>query len=135
MRPGGIGAPRAFQARRATYPRPSRRNRRRGKRTEWLTTTQALRRLQRAQSSKTESAQYGVNKTVVHTVTPAGRIQRITAAILVDDAVVKTVRDGKTTVHRQKRTQDELNRIQELAEAAIGFDAKRGDTISVQKCL
>lgn len=84
------------------------------------------------QSSKSESAQYGVNRTVVHTVTPAGRIQRVTAALLVDDAVIKTVRDGKTTVTRQKRSQDELNRIQELAQAAIGFDAKRGDTISVQ---
>jgi len=84
------------------------------------------------QSSKTESAQYGVNKTIVHTVTPAGRIQKISAAILVDDAVVKTVQNGKTTIVRQKRTQDDLSRIQELAEAAIGFDAKRGDTISVQ---
>jgi len=84
------------------------------------------------QTSKTESAQYGVNKTVVHTITPAGRIQRITAALLVDDTVIKTVNKGKVTTTRQKRSQDELNRIQELAEAAIGFDAKRGDTISVQ---
>jgi flagellar M-ring protein FliF len=43
-----------------------------------------------------------------------------------------TDKKGKVTVTRQKRSQDELNRIQELAEAAIGFDAKRGDTISVQ---
>jgi flagellar M-ring protein FliF len=85
-----------------------------------------------SQSSKTESAQYGVNKTIVHTITPAGRIQRITAALLVDDALVKTVSKGKVTITHQKRSQDELNRIQELAEAAIGFDAKRGDTISVQ---
>jgi flagellar M-ring protein FliF len=84
------------------------------------------------QSSKTESAQYGVNKTIVHTITPAGRIQRVTAALLVDDAIVKTVQNGKATVTRRKRSQDELNRIQELAQAAIGFDAKRGDTISVQ---
>jgi flagellar M-ring protein FliF len=84
------------------------------------------------QSSKSESAQYGVNKMVVHTITPAGRIQRVTAAVLVDDAVLKTVRDGKVSVTRQKRSQDELNRIQQLAEAAIGFDSKRGDSISVQ---
>jgi len=84
------------------------------------------------QSSKSESAQYGVNKLVVHTITPAGRIQRITAALLVDDAIVKTVRDGKVSVTRKKRPQDELNRIQQLAEAAIGLDSKRGDSISVQ---
>jgi len=84
------------------------------------------------QSSKTESAQYGVNRTVVHTVTPAGRVQRITAAILVDDAIVKSVQKGKVTYTRRKRTQDELNQIRDLAQAVIGFDAKRGDSISVQ---
>jgi flagellar biosynthesis/type III secretory pathway M-ring protein FliF/YscJ len=47
-------------------------------------------------------------------------------------AVVKNVQKGKTTYTKQKRSQDELNKIRELAEAAIGFDAKRGDTISVQ---
>jgi len=86
-----------------------------------------------SQSSKTESAQYGVNKTIIHTITPAGGIRRISAALLVDDTIVRTTNNkGKGTVTRQKRSQDELNRIQELAEAAIGFDAKRGDTISVQ---
>lgn len=84
------------------------------------------------QSSKTENAQYGVNKTIVHTVTPAGRIQRITAAILVDDEVVKTVQKGKVTYTRKKRSAEELNQIKQLAEAAIGFDEKRGDSISVQ---
>ena len=84
------------------------------------------------QSSTTENTQYGVNRTVVHTVTPAGRVQRITAAILIDDAPVKTTEKGKVTFTRRKRTPDELNRIQQLAEAAIGFDAKRGDAITVQ---
>jgi flagellar M-ring protein FliF len=84
------------------------------------------------QTSKTESAQYGVNRTVVHTVSPAGRIQRLTAAILVDDALVRSVQKGKVTFTRRKRTPEELNQIKELAQAAIGFDEKRGDTISVQ---
>ena len=83
-------------------------------------------------SSITESAQYGVNKTIVHTMMPAGRIQRVTAAILVDDAVVKTVDGKKVSYTKRKRTQEELNKIQQIAEAVIGFDAKRGDSISVQ---
>jgi len=84
------------------------------------------------QSSKTESVQYGVDRTVTRTVTPAGRIQRVTAAILVDDEVVKTVRGGKTTYSRQPRSQEKLAKVRELAQAAIGFDAARGDVISVQ---
>ena len=84
------------------------------------------------QSSKTESATYGVNKTVTHTVTPAGRVSRITAAILVDDEMVRTVTKGKVSYTRRKRTPDELEKIRNLAEAAIGFDSKRGDTITVE---
>ncbi len=85
------------------------------------------------QKSTSESAQYGVNKTVIHTVTPSGRIQRITAAILVDDEIVRNVdKKGKVTFTHRKRSQQELDEIRDLASAAIGFDAKRGDTISVQ---
>jgi flagellar M-ring protein FliF len=84
------------------------------------------------QTSMSDNTQYGVNKTEIHTVVPAGRVQRVTAAILVDDAVVRSVVNGKETFKKYKRSQEELDKIQQLAEAAIGFDAKRGDTISVQ---
>jgi len=87
---------------------------------------------QNTQSSTSESAQYGVNKTETHTVMPAGRIQRITAAILVDDAAVPTVVNGHETFKKIKRSPEELDKIQQLAAGVIGFDAKRGDTISVQ---
>jgi flagellar M-ring protein FliF len=84
------------------------------------------------QTSSSDNTQYGVNKTEIHTVVPAGRVQRVTAAILVDDAVVRSVVNGKETFKKVKRSQEELDKIQQLAQAAIGFDAKRGDTISVQ---
>ena len=84
------------------------------------------------QSSTTENARYGVNRVVLRRVVPAGQIQRVSAAILVDDAVAKSIRGGKMAFIRHARSQAELNQIQQLAEAAIGFDAKRGDTISVQ---
>jgi flagellar M-ring protein FliF len=85
-----------------------------------------------SQSSMTDNAQYGVNKVMTRRMTPAGRIQRISAAILVDDATVKTVQGGKVTYARHKRSQEELNKIQQLAQAVIGFDAKRGDTLTVE---
>jgi flagellar M-ring protein FliF len=84
------------------------------------------------QLSTTENARYGVNRVVLHTMTPAGQLQRVSAAILVDDAVVKTVVGGKVTFARHARSQAALDQIQQLAQAVIGFDAKRGDTISVQ---
>jgi flagellar M-ring protein FliF len=84
------------------------------------------------QTSKSENAQYGVNKTVIHTISPAGKIRRVTAALLVDDELVRSGQGNKTTFSKRPRSQEELNKIQELAQAAIGFDTKRGDTISVQ---
>jgi flagellar M-ring protein FliF len=94
--------------------------------------TPAAGAVQPLHSSTSETAQYGVNKTETHTTLPAGRIQRVTAAIVVDDAVVRSMEKGKETFKRVKRTPEELNKIQQLAEGVIGFDAKRGDTISVQ---
>jgi flagellar M-ring protein FliF len=84
------------------------------------------------QHSISESAQYGVNKVEIRKSVPAGEVQRITTAIVIDDAQVKSVQNGKVTYQRIKRSPEELDKIQQLAEAAVGFDAKRGDAISVQ---
>ncbi len=73
-----------------------------------------------------------MNRVVLHRVVPAGQLQRISAAILVDDEVVRNVAGGNVTFARRARSQATLNQIQQLAQAVIGFDAKRGDTISVQ---
>jgi flagellar M-ring protein FliF len=86
-----------------------------------------------AQVSKTESATYGVNKTTMHSLEPAGRIKRVTAALLVDDAVTRKLeKNGKWTETRVKRSAQELQQIQILAQNAIGIDATRGDVITVQ---
>jgi len=86
-----------------------------------------------AQISKTQNATYGVNKTTLHSLEPAGRIKRITAALIVDDLVTRQKEmSGKTLVTRVKRSPAELKQIETLAENAIGLDSSRGDVISVQ---
>src|SRR5581483_4090007 len=84
------------------------------------------------QVSKTESSTFAVNKVVRHTLQPAGRIRRITAALLVDDAIEVKQANGKHEEIRRKRTPEELKQIEDVAKAAIGIDATRGDTVSVQ---
>src|SRR5258708_20858134 len=83
------------------------------------------------QSSKTQNATYAVDKVVRHTIRPVGRIRRITATLLLDDAVEIQQANGKNTQTRRKRTPEELKQIEVLAAAAIGFDEKRGDTLAV----
>jgi flagellar M-ring protein FliF len=84
------------------------------------------------QSSKTESATYGVNRITRHVIEPAGSIRRVTAAVLLDDAVERKQEKGKWVETHRKRTPEELKTISELAQAAIGFNSARGDVISVQ---
>ena len=85
-----------------------------------------------SQTSKTESATYGVNRTTRHVIEPAGSIRRVTAAVLLDDAVERKQEKGKWIEIHRKRNPEELKTISELAQAAIGFNSARGDVISVQ---
>ena len=84
------------------------------------------------QNSRSESETYAVSKTVRHTVQPPGRIKRLAAAVLVDDAVDMAEKNGVRTVTRRKRTAEEMKQIEQLAGAAIGLDEQRGDMLAVQ---
>jgi flagellar M-ring protein FliF len=83
-------------------------------------------------SSKSDSTTYAISKNVHHNVEPAGRLRRIAAAVLVDDAVDVVEQAGKRTTTRRKRTVDEMKQIELLARAAIGVDAQRGDVLAVE---
>ncbi|MGH9586251.1 MAG: flagellar basal-body MS-ring/collar protein FliF [Acidobacteriaceae bacterium] len=80
-----------------------------------------------SESEKQESGTYGASKKVRHTTQGAGKIHRITAAILINQRMVVS---GKK-VTWQPRSPEEMKRLTQLAEAAIGYDATRGDTVSV----
>jgi flagellar M-ring protein FliF len=84
------------------------------------------------QYSKTDNDTYGVNRTTRHVIEPAGSIRRITAAVVLDDAIERKQQSGKWVEVRHKRQPDELQHISELAQAAIGFNSTRGDVISVE---
>ncbi len=83
-------------------------------------------------ASKSDSTTYAISKSVHRSVEPAGRVRRIAAAVLVDDAVEWTEQAGKRTSTRRKRTADEMKEIEQLARAAIGVDAQRGDVLAVE---
>ncbi|MGB0122232.1 MAG: flagellar basal-body MS-ring/collar protein FliF [Silvibacterium sp.] len=80
------------------------------------------------QSEKQESGTYGASKKVRHTTQGAGKVRRITAAVLINQRMVA---NGKQ-VSWQPRSPEEMKRLSELAEAVIGYDATRGDTVSVE---
>jgi flagellar M-ring protein FliF len=83
-------------------------------------------------NSKSDATTYAVSKTLHHRVEPAGRVRRIAAAVLVDDAVETTDQAGKHITTRRKRTADEMKEIEQLARAAIGVDVQRGDVLALE---
>jgi flagellar M-ring protein FliF len=84
------------------------------------------------QSSKSDSSTFAVSKNVRHTLNPAGRVRRITASVLVDDATDTKQENGKPSTVRRKRTPEEMTAIEKLARAAIGVDDQRGDLLAVE---
>ena len=81
------------------------------------------------QSRKTEEiVNYEISRTTKTEVIEAGRVNRISAAVLVDGIYSK---NDKGEVAYQPRPKEELDRIAALVRSAIGFDAKRGDQVEV----
>lgn len=83
------------------------------------------------ESSTTESGTYGVSKTVRHVVEGPGRLRRVTAAIVVNDRLVRP--EGRAGAAQwQPWTLSELRNLTALSQAAVGFDPTRGDVVTVQ---
>jgi flagellar M-ring protein FliF len=83
----------------------------------------------RDQSKKSEETNnYEISHTTKTEVTEAGRVNRISVAVLVDGSYVK---NEKGEMVYQERPKEQLDRIATLVRSAIGFDQKRGDQVEV----
>ena len=83
----------------------------------------------RDQSKKTEETNnYEISHTTKTEVTEAGRVNRISVAVLVDGSYTK---NEKGEMVYQERSKEQLDRIAALVRSAIGFDQKRGDHVEV----
>ncbi|MET3905896.1 flagellar M-ring protein FliF [Bradyrhizobium sp. S3.3.6] len=81
------------------------------------------------QSKKTEETNnYEISRTTKTEVTEAGRVNRISVAVLVDGIYTK---NDKGELAYTDRTKEQLDRIATLVRSAIGFDQKRGDQVEV----
>jgi flagellar M-ring protein FliF len=81
------------------------------------------------QNRKTEEiVNYEISRTTKTEVTEAGRLNRISAAVLVDGTYAK---DAKGQLTYQPLPKEEVDRITALVRSAIGFNEKRGDQVEV----
>ena len=83
----------------------------------------------RDQNRKSEEiVNYEISRVTKTEVIEAGRVNRISAAVLVDGIYSK---NDKGEAVYQPRSKEEIDRIAALVRSAIGFDAKRGDQLEV----
>jgi flagellar M-ring protein FliF len=83
------------------------------------------------ESSKSESGVYGVSKSTRHIVQSPGRVRRLTAAIVVNDRLLRPAAIG-SAAQWQPWAPDALRNLTLLSQAAVGYDAGRGDLVTVQ---
>ena len=83
------------------------------------------------QTAKSESGTYASSKTVRHVLENPGRVRRLTAAIVVNDRLAQLAEKGKAAIW-QPRSAEELRNLTALAQAAVGFEAARGDMLTVE---
>jgi flagellar M-ring protein FliF len=84
------------------------------------------------QSLHEENGTYGVTKHLVHTEQGPGRVRRVSAAVVVNDRSVTEGVGKLEHVAWKARSADEMRRLEELAQAAVGFDVRRGDQVVMQ---
>lgn len=75
-----------------------------------------------------ETINYEINKVVKNHVREMGSVRRLSVAVLVDGVVTKGP-DGARTY--AQRPPEEMERLTAIVRSAIGFDAKRGDSVEV----
>jgi flagellar M-ring protein FliF len=81
------------------------------------------------QQSKEESSTYGVSKQIRHVAQGPGQIKRLTVAVLLNEPYV--MQGGKRVW--QPRSAQQMQRLTQLAQAAVGYDAQRGDVVTVEE--
>ncbi|HEX4842769.1 MAG TPA: flagellar basal-body MS-ring/collar protein FliF [Limnobacter sp.] len=77
---------------------------------------------------KDSTINYEVDKSVQYRKEQVGKVQRLSAAVVVNN---KTITDNKGAVREVPLTPEEMSQIDSLVKQAIGFDEQRGDAVNV----
>ena len=79
-------------------------------------------------TSRQATRNYEIDRTMAYTKTPAGRLQRLTVAVLIDNLRAPG-KDGKVTA--APLTQEQLDHVTRLVKDSVGFNEQRGDSVNV----
>lgn len=81
----------------------------------------------------TQTTNYEISKSITRTVRPAGDIERLSVAVILDDQLVsETDADGAQTFGTAARVPEDVEKIRSLVAAAVGLEPARGDLLTVE---
>lgn len=87
------------------------------------------------ENSSSATRNYELDRTISHVSDPAGRLARLTVAVVLDDKLVAPAADPVSGAATEAKSvpfsAQELQRLTELTKNAVGFNAARGDSVSV----
>ncbi|MBC17248.1 MAG: flagellar M-ring protein FliF [Desulfovibrio sp.] len=78
---------------------------------------------------ESRTTNFEINKQEENIIAPVGELQRLSVAVIVDGTWQTNEETGESVY--VPRTEEELQRIENLIANAVGFDSVRGDTIEV----
>jgi len=78
-------------------------------------------------ATKSATRNFELDKTITHTRLATGALRRLSVAVVVDDKKLNL--DGKLT--QQAYSPEDLNQLRDLVKQAVGYDASRGDQVTV----
>lgn len=81
-----------------------------------------------AQSNKTQTRNYEIDRDIQHTKVAPGELKRLTVAVVLDD---RSTTNEKGEVERKPMSDEELAKFTQLVKEAVGFDEARGDRVTV----
>jgi flagellar M-ring protein FliF len=79
-------------------------------------------------TSKQSTKNYEIDRTVAYTRQPAGRLRRVTVAVLIDNMRIAG-KDGK--IKETPLSKEQLEHVNQLVKDAVGYDEARGDSVNV----
>jgi flagellar M-ring protein FliF len=82
---------------------------------------------QAGESSSSSTRNYELDRTISHVTDPAGRLARLTVAVVVDNKLVSTDKGSNSVPFSAQ----ELGHLTELTKNAVGYSESRGDSVSV----
>jgi flagellar M-ring protein FliF len=79
-----------------------------------------------------ETGSYAVTRHLLHSEQGPGQVKRVTAAVVVNDRMETEGWGKQAHAVWKPRSADEMQRLEQLARAAVGFDAARGDQVVIE---